>query len=134
VLYGVHRLPKRSVAVLDEPGQNLGVTERMLLQDHLQRLTSDNQLQLIVVTHHAEMVNPDSTILRVAKSVVPLPESPEARLRREQVPLLFARGVIVVEGSSDLVLFSVWLLIVPLNIQPLTLLLCRNWCINGQLN
>lgn len=52
-----------SLILLDEPGQNLGAFERTLLRQELNRVSK----QLIVVTHHTEMIPVDSeeSILRL---------------------------------------------------------------------
>jgi hypothetical protein len=44
------------VALLDEPGQNLGAHERSVLRSIFERVCSDTKRQLIVVTHHTEML------------------------------------------------------------------------------
>jgi len=110
VLYGLHRLPRHSVALLDEPGQNLGDMERKLLQDHISRYAKDHSIQLIVVTHLSDMVDSTSTITRIDRTIATLPA--RASVDRRYFKIFFARGVILIEGFSD------WLL---LNVRPLSL-------------
>ena len=130
-LYGLHYaiLQKKKqddqgpvLLMLDEPGQNLGAHERKLLQERIRTRCQENKIQLLLVTHHVEMLDRDrlpAGVLRgalisetsghhaewmrtrfgfrsVMKSTIE-----DSVCNAELLSLWFSRGVILVEGQSD---------------------------------
>lgn len=70
-LVGLYSLPSSSILLLDEPGQNLAPSQRLLLRDLFISESKRLKKQIIVITHHFEMIDPlhfPQRILRVDMS------------------------------------------------------------------
>jgi ABC-type lipoprotein export system ATPase subunit len=124
-LWGLWSAKSGGAVLLDEPGQNLDVNARRLLAEQLVFVASLKGLQLIIITHHSEVVRStftskpekvavyrfsdagvavvvDSAVLKLLDKLQV--HSPISSLWE----ILFARSVLCVEGWTDVtVLYTI---------------------------
>lgn len=106
------------ILLLDEPGQNLGASERRIMRRFLSEWLSKRagRVQLILVTHHIELLHPH--LCNGTKSLLHVNLRPPGPSRRPGTSIsvinpppllmeprlshvLFAREVILIEGQTD---------------------------------
>ena len=70
--------PDQSIVFLDEPGQNLGAVARAVLHRHLKTVAKEKGLQVFIITHHIEMLDP----LRLPLGIVRLHKEQDEQVTR----------------------------------------------------
>ncbi|KAI8914041.1 hypothetical protein DFJ77DRAFT_440919 [Powellomyces hirtus] len=94
----------RRVLLLDDSGQNLGAHQQSLLRSKIEATCmAVDFLQVIIVTHHVEMLDPPRLpkgVLRFSTDTNSYYDRNQA-LRLDHLELYFARVVVIVDGRSD---------------------------------
>lgn len=116
---------KNKCILLDEPALNLHPNLQRKILNHISNTIKDNKNQVILVTHSPYLVNTeqientwrviresDSTkIINIGKSLLDIPKDNRKKImirlgNSEVRSLLFSKGVVLVEGSSDKLVFQ----------------------------
>lgn len=111
---------KHKCILLDEPALNLHPNLQKKILNHISKTIQDNNNQVILVTHSPYLVNAQNMesiwrviresgvtkIINIKKSLLDIPEANRKKLmirfsNSEVRSLLFSKGVILVEGTSD---------------------------------